>query len=100
VTNKFYRSENGTWHLSPRQLEILIWAAKGKTYTETGMILGISHGSIHTHVRMMQVKLNAVNIAHAVAIAYELGIIPRKTVEPVPFYRIPEELVNLKENTL
>ncbi len=72
--------ERGT--LSPRQLEILTWAAKGKTYWETGRILGITHASIHTHIDKLKSKMNAVNIAHAVALGYELGLIDLHTAEP------------------
>jgi DNA-binding CsgD family transcriptional regulator len=91
---------DGTWVLSPRELEVLLWAAKGKTYTETGMILGVSHGSIHTYMKSMQLKLNATNITHAVALGYELGIIEHNTVELVPFHRVPEELLMMKESAL
>ena len=72
--------EHGT--LSPRQWEVLMWAAKGKTYWETGQILGITHGSIHSHISSLKMKLNAVNIAHAVARGYELGILELLTAEP------------------
>jgi DNA-binding CsgD family transcriptional regulator len=98
VSNK--PRSDGTWSLSPRELEVLLWAAKGKTYTETGMILGISHGSVHTHMKTMQLKLNAINVTHAVALGYELGIIAHNTVEFVPFYRIPKELLTSKEPVL
>jgi DNA-binding CsgD family transcriptional regulator len=100
MNNKHCRPPDGTWPLSPRELEVLIWAAKGKTYAETGLILGISHASIHTYMKSMQLKLNATNITHAVAVGYELGIIKHNTVELVPFYRVPEELLVVKEHVL
>jgi DNA-binding CsgD family transcriptional regulator len=53
--------------LSPRELEILTWAAKGKTYSETALILDVSFATIHTHITNLKLKMNAANIAHAVA---------------------------------
>jgi DNA-binding CsgD family transcriptional regulator len=72
--------ERGT--LSGRQLEVLTWAAKGKTYRETAGILGISFASVHIHVGNLRLKLNAVNTTHAVARGYELGILELHTAEP------------------
>jgi DNA-binding CsgD family transcriptional regulator len=72
--------ERGT--LSPRELEILIWAAKGKTYWETARILGISYSSIHAYTNSLRAKINAVNMTHAVARGYELGLIELRTAEP------------------
>jgi LuxR family transcriptional regulator of spore coat protein len=68
--------------LSPRELEILTWAAKGKTYWETARILGIGYASVHSHVNSLRLKLNAVNTTHAVARGYELGLIALSTAEP------------------
>jgi DNA-binding CsgD family transcriptional regulator len=36
--------------LSPRELEILTWAAKGKTSWETAAILGVAYASVHMSV--------------------------------------------------
>jgi DNA-binding CsgD family transcriptional regulator len=72
--------ERGT--LSPREMEVLTWAAKGKTCSETGQILGISHGSIHSHMNSLKAKMIAANVAHAVALGYELGLIDLRTAEP------------------
>jgi DNA-binding CsgD family transcriptional regulator len=72
--------ERGT--LSPRELEILTWAAKGKTYRETALILGIGYDSVHSQVNSLRLKLNAVNMTHAVARGYELGLIELRTAEP------------------
>ena len=68
--------------LSPRELEALTWAAKGKTYWETAAILGISYASVHSHINSLRLKLNAVNVTHAVARGYELGILELRTAEP------------------
>jgi LuxR family transcriptional regulator, transcriptional regulator of spore coat protein len=72
--------ERGT--LSPRELEILMWAAKGKTYWEVARILGIAYASVHSHINSLRLKLNAVNTTHAVARGYELGLIELHTAEP------------------
>jgi DNA-binding CsgD family transcriptional regulator len=72
--------ERGT--LSQRELEILTWSAKGKTYWEISQILGIGFASVHSHTNTLRMKLNAVNIAHAVARGYELGLIGLRTAEP------------------
>jgi len=63
-------------------LEVLTWAAKGKTYWETAAILGISFASVHTHINSLKLKMNAVNVTHAVARGYELGLIELRTAEP------------------
>jgi DNA-binding CsgD family transcriptional regulator len=68
--------------LSRRQLEVLTWAAKGKTYCETAAILGISYASVHSHMDSLKSKMNAVNVTHAVARDYELGLIELRTAQP------------------
>jgi LuxR family transcriptional regulator, transcriptional regulator of spore coat protein len=68
--------------LSPRELDALTWAAKGKTYWETARILGIAYASVHSHINSLKLKLNAVNVTHAVARGYELGLIELRTAEP------------------
>ena len=68
--------------LSPRELEILAWAAKGKTYWETAQIIGISYASVHTYINSLRLKLSAANMPHAVARGYELGLIELGTAEP------------------
>jgi DNA-binding CsgD family transcriptional regulator len=68
--------------LSPRELEVLTWAAKGKTYSETAIILAVSFATIHTHITNLKLKMNAANIAHAVARGYEIGILELRTAEP------------------
>jgi LuxR family quorum sensing-dependent transcriptional regulator len=60
--------ERGT--LSPRELQSLTWAAKGKTYWETAKILGISYAAVHSHINSLKLKMNAVDVSHAVARGY------------------------------
>jgi DNA-binding CsgD family transcriptional regulator len=73
-------TERGT--LSPRELEILTLAAKGKTYLEAAQILGVSFATIHNHITNLKAKMNARNVAHAVARGYELGILELRRTEP------------------
>jgi DNA-binding CsgD family transcriptional regulator len=68
--------------LSPRELEALTWAAKGKTYWETSKIIGVSYPSVHNYIGSLKLKLNATNVTHAVALGYELGILELRTAEP------------------
>jgi DNA-binding CsgD family transcriptional regulator len=68
--------------LSRRELETLTWAAKGKTYSETAQILDVSFATIHNHINSLKLKMNAVNITHAVARGYEMGILEFGTAEP------------------
>jgi DNA-binding CsgD family transcriptional regulator len=68
--------------LSPRELETLTWAAKGKTYSETAQILGVSYASVHSYMNSLKSKMDVVNVTHAVALGYELGILELRTAEP------------------
>jgi DNA-binding CsgD family transcriptional regulator len=61
--------------LTPRERECLHWAAHGKTYFETAMILGISIPSVKTYLDNSRSKLGAANLTHAVAIAVSAGVI-------------------------
>jgi LuxR family quorum sensing-dependent transcriptional regulator len=65
--------------LSPREIEVVTWTAKGKTYSEIAQILGLSFGTVHAHMNHLKLKLNAMNAAHAVALSYEIGIIEPAT---------------------
>ena len=53
--------------LTPRELECLEWAARGKTAWETGCILGISRHTAATHLENAKVKLGVRTIVQAVA---------------------------------
>lgn len=96
MSNRHYRQPNGTWTLSPRELEVLLWAAKGKTYDETASIMNIKFSTVHIYMSKLKLKLNAMNITHAVALSYESGIIKPNTVVSVPFYKKPKLLMDLE----
>ncbi|MGY8665339.1 LuxR family transcriptional regulator [Bradyrhizobium sp. UFLA05-109] len=52
--------------LSPRELECLDWAAKGKTAWEVGRILGISHNTVAYYLRSARDKLGVRTTVQAV----------------------------------
>jgi DNA-binding CsgD family transcriptional regulator len=61
--------------LSGRERECLLWIARGKTYAETGVIIGLTFPSVKTYLDRVRLKLNAVNLPQAVAIAVATGIL-------------------------
>lgn len=62
-----------THSLTSREIECLCWCAEGKSYWETGSILGISERTVSFHMERVRSKLMAGNNAHAVALAYRIG---------------------------
>ena len=62
-------------HLSKREQDVLHWLTQGKSGQETSMILGISLCTVRVHIRNMLKKLDASNIPHAVARAFQKGIL-------------------------
>jgi LuxR family quorum sensing-dependent transcriptional regulator len=65
-----------SWHrLTPREREVLLWAAQGKTAWEIGEILGISQRTAEEHLTAAGRKLGAPNRTRAVAIAIRDRII-------------------------
>jgi DNA-binding CsgD family transcriptional regulator len=74
--------QNGVWQiihaapaptdipsLTPRELEVLTWAARGKSAFEIGKILDITKRTVDLHVSNAARKLGAANRTHAVALA-------------------------------
>ncbi|UVO33108.1 LuxR family transcriptional regulator [Bradyrhizobium arachidis] len=53
--------------LSPREVECLDWAAKGKSVWEIGLILGISHNTVAHYLRSARDKLGVRKVVQAVA---------------------------------
>jgi DNA-binding CsgD family transcriptional regulator len=58
-----------THSLTPREVEVLTWAARGKSAWEIGEILHISKRTVDEHVQAAVRKLDAANRTQAVAIA-------------------------------
>lgn len=48
-----------TVHLNPREIEILTWAARGKTSSEIALILGLSKRTVDFHADNARTKLGA-----------------------------------------
>lgn len=61
--------------LSEREIDVLVWLARGKSGIEVALILGISVCTVRVHIRKMIRKLDASNIPHAVARAFRMGIL-------------------------
>ena len=62
-------------NLSPREVESLLWAARGKTAWEIGLILKISEHTVTFHLNNAKRKLGAVNRHQAIAAAIGSGLI-------------------------
>jgi DNA-binding CsgD family transcriptional regulator len=58
-----------------REAEVLALLADGHTYSQCARLLVLSHSTIKTHAFNAYRKLHAVDAAHAVAIAFRLGIL-------------------------
>jgi DNA-binding CsgD family transcriptional regulator len=61
--------------LTDRERDMLAWAARGKTVSDTAEILKISDETVETHIRNAMRKLDATNKTHAVAKSIYLGLI-------------------------
>lgn len=66
---------NGGITLTDREREVLAWAARGKTMSETADILALSNDTVEGYVRSGLRKLSAVNKTQAVARAIYYGLI-------------------------
>lgn len=66
---------DGALKLTPREVEILTWIAKGKSRWEVGTILEISEDTVKAHLENIRQKLGATNTTHAIAIALLHGIL-------------------------
>lgn len=61
--------------LTDRERDVLAWAARGKTMSETATILSVADATVETHIKHAMQKLGAGNKTHAVARALFLGLI-------------------------
>lgn len=67
----------GEAHLSPRERECLLWAARGKSAWETGTIIGTSERAVRFHFENILNKLGVHSKIHAVVRAILTGqIVP------------------------
>jgi DNA-binding CsgD family transcriptional regulator len=67
-------------HLSNREEQCLVWAARGKTYQEIAEILGLAFGSVKAHLDAARHKLDCMNLPHAAAVAFATGVIPAQAL--------------------
>ncbi len=61
--------------LTDREKDVLAWAGRGKTVSETADILAISYDTVETHMRHAMQKLSANTKTHAVVKAVYLGLV-------------------------
>jgi LuxR family quorum sensing-dependent transcriptional regulator len=59
--------------LTPREREVLTWAAAGKTAWETSEILSVAEKTVRAHLESIRRKLNVVTTTQAVAMALLIG---------------------------
>jgi DNA-binding CsgD family transcriptional regulator len=62
-------------NLSDRELEVLAWAAEGKTDQEIAVILGLSSHTIDKYMRQIKTSLDATNRTSAIVAAIRCGLI-------------------------
>ena len=62
--------------LTPRMLDYVRAAAAGLTRAETAARLWVTHEGVKSMHRVILPRLGARNMTHAVAIAYEKGLLP------------------------
>ncbi|MBR0906636.1 autoinducer binding domain-containing protein [Bradyrhizobium liaoningense] len=62
--------------LSQRERQCLAWAAGGKTVSETAVLVGVTPRTVAFHLENARRKLDAVSIAHCVAQAIRLRLLP------------------------
>jgi DNA-binding NarL/FixJ family response regulator len=61
--------------LTPREVEVLKYVARGMANKEIAHQLGTASGTVKMHVQNILAKLNASDRTHAVTIALERGIL-------------------------
>lgn len=61
--------------LTPREREVLIFAAKGATYQHTADFLGISKDTVHHHLKNIHAAFNAPTTVECAVIAAKAGIV-------------------------
>jgi len=70
-----YDHQQSEQRLTPREIECLLWASRGKTAWEISKILGISERTVVFHFTNVAEKLNATNRQHAISKALLYGIV-------------------------
>ncbi|MGW6442782.1 response regulator transcription factor [Lentzea sp. NPDC055074] len=72
------RRQAGPGHevLTPRQRQALALVAEGKNDQDIALNLNVTVATVRTHVQQVRRRLGAHDRAHAVALAYHVGILP------------------------
>jgi DNA-binding CsgD family transcriptional regulator len=73
--DEIYVDGNALPQLTPREIECLMWTAKGKAHTDIAVILGLSEHTIRGYLKDARMKLDCVTLAQAVSKASALGLI-------------------------
>jgi len=73
--NKREKGGDGSFKLTARETEVLVWTAEGKTAGEISIILSIAERTVVFHLQNVARKLDVANRTHAVAKAISLGLI-------------------------
>lgn len=61
--------------LSPREIETLLWVARGKDHKAIGIILGVSEHTVRVYMRTARLKLDCSSMSQAVAKAGKYRLI-------------------------
>lgn len=70
-----HRLQEPTVHLSPREIEVLRWSARGKTAAEAARILNLAERTVNFHISSAIKKLKVNNKISAVIAASKVGAI-------------------------
>lgn len=62
-------------NLTPREIEVMSWTARGRTVSQIAEILNLSEHTVRDHVENACVKLSVSNKTHATAVALVEGLI-------------------------
>lgn len=68
--------------LSEREFEVLQLIADGRTAEQIGRRLGITADTVRTHVHRLLRKLDARDRAHAVALSFQMSLLPVRDSTP------------------
>lgn len=75
MTESGERNAAAAAKVTPREREVILWCAAGKTNWEIGQILGISEKTVQHEIASASRRLNSVNRAQLIAESIRLGII-------------------------
>jgi DNA-binding NarL/FixJ family response regulator len=81
LVERLAREMEAPRRLSEREIDVLALVACGYTWQEIGERLHISRWTVQTHYRRIKMKLQAHNMAHAVALALVRGDLDQSLVE-------------------